>query len=445
MNKAEKRRQKKLALKETKPVQQVLACALQHHAAGQLFEAEKLYHQVLQENPEQPEALRLLGVLARQMGKCDLAVAFITKSLGLNPDCAEAHNNLGNALGDLGKLDEAVACFHTAVILKPDYEDAHNNLGVMLKSLGKLDEAAESYLKAILYKPDYAEAYNNLGNVLQDQGKITEAEESYHKAITFKPDFAVAYQNRANVLKTMGHHDETVACLQKALELAPELSSSRHVLNAFLGKTTERAPMEYVVDLFDTYAHRFENELVNKLDYQIPARLKKTLVDMPLAQEKFGTVVDLGCGTGLVGEAFRENAHTLIGIDLSKNMVRQAEAKGVYDQLYVDDLVHGLSRYNGNIDLFVCADVFIYVGDLAATFAAIQKSAAPNAMFLFSTEHTEETDTFVLQDTVRYAHAQTYIEALALKFGFTVEHFESTNIRKDKSDWVAGVIYLLKC
>ena len=94
---------------QTLTIQQAIALALQHHTAGRLSDAETIYQQILQSSPNQPVALHMLGVIAHQVSKNDVAVDLITKALAIEPDLAEAHNNLGNAIRDLGKLEEALA------------------------------------------------------------------------------------------------------------------------------------------------------------------------------------------------------------------------------------------------------------------------------------------------------------------------------------------------
>ena len=129
MNRAKRRRQRKKTEKvankakpvqsakpspeqQTPTIQQSLDLAVQHHTAGRLPEAESIYQQILQADPNQPAALHLLGVIAHQVGKHDVAVDLIMKALAIKPDLAEAHNNLGNALQELGKLDEAITSYH---------------------------------------------------------------------------------------------------------------------------------------------------------------------------------------------------------------------------------------------------------------------------------------------------------------------------------------------
>ena len=162
MNRAEKRRQKKLAKKaasnaklgkatipspgqQSPTIQQSLELAVRHHNAGDLAKAEGIYQQVLQADPNQPIALHLLGVIAHQVGKNDVAVDLIGKALAIKPDYAEAHSNLGVALQKLGKLDEAVASYHKALIIKPDFAEAHNNLGTTFQMLERIEDALASY------------------------------------------------------------------------------------------------------------------------------------------------------------------------------------------------------------------------------------------------------------------------------------------------------------
>mgnify|MGYP000904998824 FL=1 len=195
---------------QTLTIQQAIDLAVQHHNAGRLPEAENIYQQILQSEPNHPTALHLLGVIAHQVGKNDVAVDLITRAIAIDPDLAEAHSNLGTALRDLGKLEEAVTSYHKALALKPDYADAHNNLGNALKDLGKPEEAVASYHKALALKPDLAEAHNNLGNALRDLGKPEEAISSYQKALALKPDYVNAHNNLGLALRELGRLEDAL-------------------------------------------------------------------------------------------------------------------------------------------------------------------------------------------------------------------------------------------
>ncbi len=154
-------------------IAEAFAVAIQHHQAGRLLAAEQIYRQILQAEPDNADALHMLGIVNAQAGNHRMAVEYLHRALIARPHWAAAYANLGNILREQGKLDEAVASLQRALQLKPDNVAAHNNLGNAYESLGKLDEAIASYRRALELKPDLAEAHCNLGNVLKGRGGWT--------------------------------------------------------------------------------------------------------------------------------------------------------------------------------------------------------------------------------------------------------------------------------
>jgi len=195
--------------------------AMALHRSGHLQEAEVLYRQILQAEPEHFDALHLLGLLAHQVGKNEIGVELIGKALTFKPDCAEAHNNLGLILIDQGKLNEAFASFRKALSLQPDFAMAHYNLGNVLQDQGKLGEAISSYRQAVNLKPDFADAYYNLGLIFNNQGKLDEAIANYRQVLILQPDFAEAHNNLGVIFSKLGNMSDAIACYRKALSLRP--------------------------------------------------------------------------------------------------------------------------------------------------------------------------------------------------------------------------------
>jgi len=240
MNRAEKRRQKKLAAKAGKSnralqtslldtpqhqnltVQQAIDLAVQHHVAGELSKAERIYQQILQTDPNQPVALNLLGVVAQQSGKNEAAVDLIGKSIANKPDYRDAHFNLGISLQALGNLDAAVDSYRRAIAVDANYGNAHYNLGICRQMQGDLDGAAASYQKALLITPDSATAQNNLSVVYAEQGKLVDAVASYRKTLAMNPAYAEAHNNLAGTLKDQGRTEEAIEEFEIAISLSPE-------------------------------------------------------------------------------------------------------------------------------------------------------------------------------------------------------------------------------
>ncbi len=143
-------------------IRETLEIALEHHRAGRFKEAEKLYRQILGQQPNHAGALCLIGMMAHQLGKKRAAARYLQKAVDANPLVADYHYNLGMACSRLRKFDEAITHFRHALALKPTYARAHNNLGAALEREGKLEEAICHYEKALAIAPDDVKVHHNL-------------------------------------------------------------------------------------------------------------------------------------------------------------------------------------------------------------------------------------------------------------------------------------------
>lgn len=212
---------KKLAQQPNTEITQLFQQGLGLHKQGQLTQAKSLYEQVLVKQPQHFDALHLLGVIALQTGKPELAQALIGKAIVIKPNYAPAYSNRGAALKDLKRYEEALASYDKAIAIRPDYAEVFNNRGTALRELNQLDEAIASYEQAIAIQPNYAEAFNNLGNVLKDLQQLEEALVYYDKAVKSKPDYAEAFNNRGITLQLLNRLDEALANFDTAITLKP--------------------------------------------------------------------------------------------------------------------------------------------------------------------------------------------------------------------------------
>lgn len=236
-------------------IKERLAEGLRCHTSGNLEDAEKHYRDVLAEDARDPEALRLLGILANQLGKPMVAVQLISMAIQVSPREASYYNDLGNALkagghlalarssyqaaiafdqryadayfnlGNVCRLQEefpaALAAYEKAIALSPGEADAHNNLGATLLDLGKPEQAKTAFLRAIRIRPSYAEAHFNLGNALAAQGEHTRAIQSFDEALQLKSNHAKAYVNRGLSQSATGDGAAALASLRQAVLLSP--------------------------------------------------------------------------------------------------------------------------------------------------------------------------------------------------------------------------------
>jgi tetratricopeptide (TPR) repeat protein len=204
----------------------LFAEGLARHRAGQLADAEAIYHQVLASKPDHFDSLHLLGVIFLQRGNPAKAVQQIGLALKKEPNNIDALNNRGNALNDLKRFDEALASFDRALGLRPDHAETHSNRGNALKELERFEEALGSYDRALALRPDYAEALSNRGNVLNALRRFDEALASCERALVLRPHFAQAHSNRGNALKQLKRRDEALASYDRALAAQPDYAEA---------------------------------------------------------------------------------------------------------------------------------------------------------------------------------------------------------------------------
>ncbi|MGL4490055.1 MAG: class I SAM-dependent DNA methyltransferase, partial [Rhizobiaceae bacterium] len=210
---------------------------------------------------------------------------------------------------------------------------------------------------------------------------------------------------------------------------------------AFLSNATVGSvPSAYAEALFDDYALRFEDALVNKLDYSAPEYMAE-LLSTNSNLKHFAKVIDLGCGTGLMGAKVRGQTGQLIGVDISSAMLEQAKAKQLYDHLIKADLTNALAEFS-NINMAMAADVLMYLADIEPVFTATSKALASNGLFLFCVELHDGPEPWKLRKTMRHAHSSNYIDSLLDDNNFKLLARRQAMIRKDEGQPVNGLYCL---
>jgi tetratricopeptide (TPR) repeat protein len=196
------------------------------HQQGRLADAERLYEEILRQQPNNSDALHLLGVIALQSHRTEHAVELITRAIEFVPNAAGAHSNLGIALNKLKRFEEALASYDKAITLNQGYAEAYNNRGVALKGLKRHGEALASYDRAIALKPDYVEAHYNRAHTLNALRRHEQALASCEMAIAFKPDAAEAYDIRGSALYGLNLHKDAIESFEKATTLKPDYAEA---------------------------------------------------------------------------------------------------------------------------------------------------------------------------------------------------------------------------
>ncbi len=181
--------------------------------------------------------------------------------------------------------------------------------------------------------------------------------------------------------------------------------------------------------------------MIGTLKYQIPELLFDITARAVASRDL--DILDLGCGTGLLGARFLPLARTLTGVDISSSMLEIARQRQIYDSLVCGELTEFLQRQTAEFDLALAADVFVYIGDLSRVFQEVRRALRDGGVFGFSVEVGESQD-FALRSTLRYSHSAAYLRKVAQVHGFVVETIESKPLRREDGNDVIGHIAILR-
>jgi predicted TPR repeat methyltransferase len=278
-------------------------------------------------------------------------------------------------------------------------------------------------------------------------GDAKEAVDLIEQTLALVPRFAPAWLLLGKAHAALGAHGPAAAAFERALAHDPADTIGAGLELARRGARPAASAMTdaFVRALFDDYAPGFDAHLTQELSYRAPDIIMAALRRARTEQQRafrFGRVLDLGCGTGLMGAAMRANAEHLTGCDLSPRMIEQARAKVIYDRLVAAGIAPFLaSETAASAELVLAADVFVYVGELTAVFAAVARVLKPQGLFAFTVQ-SHGGDGVIVGDDHRYHHADAYVCEVAATH-FRVAVLEPATARLDRGEPVPGRVCAL--
>lgn len=257
-------------------------------------------------------------------------------------------------------------------------------------------------------------------------GDPVAAAEIMADAMLLAPDWVAGWVRYGEMAEAAGLHEAARAAYEAALgrDPADRFGASLHLMYLTDCPVTDTAPAAHMQALFDQYAPRFEASLVDALGYCAPSLLAAYL------EGHLGRVLDLGCGTGLMGGAIKGRFDHLTGYDISTGMLEQARRKGIYNVLEQHDL-NALPPVAPQYDLVVTADVLIYFGALEQIIEWSASALVSGGRLALTVEKTTGRD-FRLQKSRRFAHSEDYIRRLLSVAGLNVLRLEHTSYRKEQ-------------
>jgi predicted TPR repeat methyltransferase len=368
--------------------------------------------------PGEPRAKAMLGLILIELGCNDDAIACLRDAVHGAPTQPAPWRGLAEALRRRGELSQVDAVFDAAIVNIP----RHSGLRVaaMMHAVQRAD-----YLRVV-----------TLGNAARVDGVAD----------------ACCFGLLGHALSNLGQHTSAAEAYQDALRLAPEDPYVRHLVRAAgLLPDTDQPPAEYLETVFDGYAGRFEQHLIC-LGYRIPGVVQAVLQEMlaRTGNRGLGRVLDLGCGTGLIG-AFLTGLPMadMTGIDISGAMLNEARGKPVYDRLVQGEIGAFLATTVETWDTVIAADVFCYNGRLDTIICAVARHLRPGGHVVFTVEHDvagEASDGrgWRLGAQARYRHTLSYVDECLQAAALDVVELRDEVIRLEGGADVAGRLVLAR-
>ena len=421
---------------------------LRQLGAGRFEAAETSFVESLRLVPGRPSTLLNLGATRLHLGRPAEALHDLDAVLASEPGDLDAASHRAVALAALGRHGEALSVHDRVLMAEPSRAANRLYRIEVLQALGRHAEALDECDRLLAQEPAFAEAWFRRGQSLQVLDRHAEALPAYDRAVALDPAHAQAWSNRGGILRDSGRLDAAAEAYERAIASGGDAELNGYFLASVSGRAAPPgAPAIYVEPLFDDYAETFDRHVVEGLRYQAHTVLAGTLTT--LGHAHFRSALDLGCGTGLCGTLLRTFVDDLEGVDLSPKMLAKARALGVYDRLVQADIVDHLQTSERRHDLVLAADVFIYIGDLAAVFEGVRRVTEPGALFGFSVEAATDEDAgargFRLLPSLRYSHSARYLAALASTHGFELAHLLPHALREDQRRPVPGLYaYLIR-
>jgi predicted TPR repeat methyltransferase len=274
-----------------------------------------------------------------------------------------------------------------------------------------------------------------------EDGDWRAAAEIFEQALERAPHWAAAWFALGEAREKLGDADGAADAFRATLAADPSDAQGAAARLALIGRgeAPRILPQAYVARLFDDYAPRFDAHLTSSLAYRAPALIADAL-DSAAPGRRFAHALDIGCGTGLMGQAVRGRVDHLTGVDLSPGMIAKARERGLYDALEVGDATAFLNRQpQSAFDLILAADSLVYMGDLEPVFAATAMALNSGGLIAFSLE-SWESDGFRLGASMRFAHGRAYVERTAAAVGLRPIRVEDASTRREAGREAPGLV-----
>jgi predicted TPR repeat methyltransferase len=413
-------------------------------ASGQLKDAALKLNTELKAAPNEPRIFIMGMRLAEAAGNPAGAQEAARRAVKAAPDWPPGVTELAFLLARQNEFQEAIGFAERAVQLDG------NNPEVLARVIDIAHRAQHFQLaiawlqRAAAIDPGNTSIQLLVARDWRLTGHYDKALAVYDQLLESRPSDDQALMGRAQTALATGNLASALIDCEALAALHPDDEEVQFYLELARGNTPKKQPAKMIRSLYDGFAELYDQHVVAGLKYKLPREVARIINER--YPDRTLNVLDLGCGTGLLGASLGRIQGGLIGVDLSRPMIDQAARHGVYDRFHNVDLLEALEATPESLyDVIAALDVFIYVGDIAGAIPDAYRILRGGGHFIFSCEEALEDEAdLVLRPTQRYAHKASRVEAMCRAAGFEPVTLEPMPLRYEKNEPVAGFLVIAR-
>lgn len=416
-----------------------LEMARQQISNGDLQKAALTLNKAHRKMPGDARVFMLAGLMAEKAGNPAKAEEAFDRCVELAPMWGPGLLETALYRARRNQFDLAIEMAEKVARIEPRNPQVLAGVVDIAHRAGNLEMAVRHLRRGLKLFPGDALLRQHLAGDLSDLGDQDEASLLWNALVEEHPDNSAYRMGRIKFHIAHGEPSAALPDIRMLQEKHPQDSTLAHYESLAQAQTPAHLPVQMHQAMFDEMAERFDRHLVLGLNYQLPKIVAGQLIARH--PEKDFNLLDLGCGTGLLGLFLGPMQGYLIGVDSSLKMIEEAAKHGVYDRFHNVDLLDALQNTPANeYDVLTLLDVLIYIGDPQLVIPNAARILKTGGELIFSCETaSEDGPDLVLQSSQRYAHKRSHIEALCKQAGFSVA-MEELVLRQEGGEPVQGFV-----
>jgi len=356
-----------------------------------------------------------------QSGNIHSAEKLLARAVARNPNNAEAHYVMALIAMVSSEFPRVEALLQKTLELDGRHTLAHFYLGMLMAESGKVQEAADRLLKALQIDPTHLPSLLVLGGIFLQCGDQAAGEKAFTHVLAIAPDHPLAWYSLLELLHENGRGREATQRLSEVIGTVPNAIVLKHLRALFNGDVPPAAPKEFIAAFYGAFVDMFEPWIIGSSDAPHVAALVAELRKLPAIEgKKYLSLLDLGCGTGVLADKLSDIAAIVVGVDVTPQMLKLARRTGKYDVRYELDITDYVTGSETIFDIVLSTGALRWAGNLQPFFQAVRGVMHKDSILGFMLDKELSTLAYSVANHGRYSHHLSYVCDVAGAEGFTL-------------------------